>query len=224
MRGPEASRYFLPREQPDRAVDAGGGEFGRACVRRQGSRLRHSRHLDRRHGSRSRRRGVHVGCRARQGGPRPDVDRGDRDAHVRPRAPRRHAVSRQGPAAVVGLPPASQRWLREPGALRLLGEARSAATLRRKARGRGCDQPRRARSHEEVGPRAGGAGGEGRHRHAVAEAGDRRSRRLRGGSVAHPHRAAGARASPGALARRRSCTRSIRGSRSTRRGTRFSKP
>ena len=49
VRGAQASRGLLPREQPDRAVDAGARAVGRAGVRRQGRRLRHSRHHDRRH-------------------------------------------------------------------------------------------------------------------------------------------------------------------------------
>ena len=55
----------------------------------------------------------------------PDADRSRRDAHVRPRASRRHAVSRQGSAAVVGLPPAARQRLRQSRALRVLGQARS---------------------------------------------------------------------------------------------------
>ena len=49
--------------------------------------------------------GVHVGGRARARGRGAGAHRGRRDAHVRSRASRRHAVSRQGSAAVVGLPP-----------------------------------------------------------------------------------------------------------------------
>ena len=65
-------------------------------------RLRHSRHHDRRHRSGRDRGGVHLGRRARARRPRAGAHRARRDAHVRARASRRHAVSRQGSAAVVG--------------------------------------------------------------------------------------------------------------------------
>ena len=54
VRGTEAARGVLPREQPDRVVDAGARAGGRARVRGQGRGLRHSRHHDRRHGCRTR--------------------------------------------------------------------------------------------------------------------------------------------------------------------------
>ena len=54
VRRAAAAGDLLRREQPDRAVDAGRRAVGRARVRRQGGRLRHSRHHDRRHRSRRR--------------------------------------------------------------------------------------------------------------------------------------------------------------------------
>ena len=71
-------------------------------VRRQGGRLRHSRDHDRRHRSRRDRRRVRVGGRTRARGTRPDAHRARLDADVRSRASRRHALSRQGSAAVAG--------------------------------------------------------------------------------------------------------------------------
>ena len=64
VRGTEASRGVLPREQPDRVVDAGARAGGRARVRGQGRGLRHSRHHDRRHGCGRDRLGCRVGGRA----------------------------------------------------------------------------------------------------------------------------------------------------------------
>lgn len=76
---------------------------------------------------RARRRGRHV-------------DRSSRHAHVRPRASRRHALPRQGPAAVVGVPPVVRDRLRQPRALRVLVEARPHPDVCPPARSRGRDQ------------------------------------------------------------------------------------
>ena len=78
-------------------------------------------------GARARRRGRHV-------------DRSSRHAHVRPRASRRHALPRQGPAAVVGVPPVVRDRLRQPRALRVLVEARPHPDVCPPARSRGRDQ------------------------------------------------------------------------------------
>ena len=125
LRGGEAAGDLLPAEQPDRALDAGARQLRGARVRRQGRRLRHSRPDHRRHRSGRSRGGIHVGGRTRARGRGADAHRGRRDAHVRPRASRRHAVSRQGSAAVVGIPPAARHRLCESRALRVLGQARS---------------------------------------------------------------------------------------------------
>ena len=146
VRRAAAAGGLLPREQPDRAVDAGARTIGRARVRGQGRRLRHSRHHDRRHRSRRDRGGVHVGGRARARGRRPGADRARRDAHVRARASRRHAVSRQGSAAVVGLPAAHAAGLRGSEAVRVLARARSDSRPTREARSAGPAERRRARS------------------------------------------------------------------------------
>ena len=85
----------------------------------------------------------------------PDADRAGRDAHVRPRASRRHALPRQGPAAVVGLPAAHDERLRRPRALRVLGDARSdRRATPRKLEAERRHQPRRARSHASARPRS----------------------------------------------------------------------
>ena len=55
------------------------------------------------------------------------------DAHVRPRPPRRHAVPRQGPAAVVGLPGAARRAATRTGSSTTSG--RSAIRCRATPRG-----------------------------------------------------------------------------------------
>ena len=68
------------------------------------------------------------------------ADRSSRHAHVRPRASRRHALPRQGPAAVVGVPPVVRDRLRQPRALRVLVEARPHPDVCPPARSRGRDQ------------------------------------------------------------------------------------
>ena len=88
----------------------------------------------------------------------------------------------------------------------------------------GVIKPDRARSHQGVGARAGGGRGAGGDRDAVAEAGDGRRRRVRGRSAAHPRRGARAGAAPGAAADRGPAARSSRACRSTRRATRSSRP
>ena len=105
-----------PRRRADR----------RPRVRRQGDRLRHSGHHDRRHRSRCDCRGIRLGGRAGARRAGSDADRDRVDAHVRPRPPRRHAVSRPRSAAVVGLPAARRARLRGPRAVRILGRPRSA--------------------------------------------------------------------------------------------------
>ncbi len=109
VRGARAAGGVLRREQPDGAVDAGARELRGARLRRQGARLRHPRRHHRRHRRRRRGRGVHVGGRSGPGRRRPGAHRAGVDADVRPRAPRRHALSRQGGAAVVGLSAAARR-------------------------------------------------------------------------------------------------------------------
>ena len=81
--------------------------IGRPRLRRQGHRLRHPRHHHRRHRPRCRspRRSPGPPNRARAGAGPALIELG-LDAHVRPRASRRHALPRQGAAAVVGLPAA----------------------------------------------------------------------------------------------------------------------
>ena len=79
----------------------------------------------------------------------PDADRARRDAHVRPRASRRHALSRQGSAAVVGLPAAARGGYANRELYDVLGA--SAIRLPRYAatpRGRGPHRRRRSRSHQ----------------------------------------------------------------------------
>ena len=96
--------------------------------------LRHPGHHDRRHRRRRDRRGVHVGGRsgARRRGP--DAHRARLHAHVRPRASRRHALSRQGAAALVGVPAGR-------GAGRLRRPRRCTRSGRRRIRSRST--PRR---------------------------------------------------------------------------------
>ncbi len=94
-------------------------------LRRQSQGLRHSRHHYRRHRSGHRRGGFHLGGRTRASGRRADAHRSDRDADVRSRPPRRHALSRQGSAAVVGLSAPPRDRIRRSRALRVLGQARS---------------------------------------------------------------------------------------------------
>ena len=103
LRRPKAAGDLLRPEQPDGAVDARSRSVGGPRVRRQGRRLWHARHHHRRHRSRRDRGRVHVGGRARARRTGPDAHRAGRHAHVRSRPSRRHAVSRQGSAAVVGL-------------------------------------------------------------------------------------------------------------------------
>ena len=68
----------------------------------------------------------------------PDADRARVDAHVRPRASRRHAVSRQGSAAVVGLPAAAPSSGYADRELYEFWAARDPIPrVRRAARGRG---------------------------------------------------------------------------------------
>ena len=69
-----------------------------------------------RHRSRSDRRGVCMGGRARPRRARSGAHRGRVDADVRPRPSRRHAVSRPRSAVVVGLPAARRAGLRRPRA------------------------------------------------------------------------------------------------------------
>ena len=93
---------------------------GRPGVRRQGRGLRHPGRHPRRHRCGRDRRGVRVGGRARPRGPRSRAHRAGVHAHVRPRAPRRHAVSRQGSAGVLGAIRQLRRRLRGRRALRVL--------------------------------------------------------------------------------------------------------
>ena len=68
-------------------------------------------------------------------GQRPGAHRARRDAHVRPRASRRHALSRQGSAAVVGVPAAHAAGLRRSGAATTFWRARDPIPrLRARAR------------------------------------------------------------------------------------------
>ena len=69
-----------------------------------------------------------------RGGDGPGADRAGVHADVRPRAPRRHAVSRQGAAALVGVSAAAGSGLREPRSVCVLVGARSDSHATR----RGC--------------------------------------------------------------------------------------
>ncbi len=115
------ARRVLRREQPDGPVDTGVGPVRRPRVRGQGGRLRHPRAHHRRHGSRGHRGGLHLGRGTRQGRPGTDVDRGGLHAHVRACASRRHALPREGPAAVVDVRAACRGRVCGRGPLCLLG-------------------------------------------------------------------------------------------------------
>ncbi len=170
MRRAAPAGGVLCREQPDRAVDAGGGAIRRARVRGQGRRLRNPGHHHRRHRCRRDRGGVRVGGRSRPRRRRPGADRARLDADVRPRASRRHAVSRQGCSGRLGVPAARGRRLCEPRALRVLGSARSDRAVQRAAPGGRADRRRRSRALSSRGRSAGRAGSAGGDRRALAGA------------------------------------------------------
>ncbi len=156
----------LPPEQPDGPVNAGLGSVGGPCLRRQGGRLRHAWHHDRWHGPRGDRLGVCLGRRARTRGPRARLDRDRVHAHVRSRAPRRHAVSGAGPAAELGVPVGDRRRLCRSGRVRVLGGARPARHL--------CRSPRKGRAR--VGRRrAAVEGRDGSARRGTSKTGHRRA-------------------------------------------------
>ena len=77
------------------------------------------------------RRRVHLGGRSRPRGRGTGAPRARVDAHVRTRASRRHALSRQGGAAVLGISAAARRGYANREQLRVLGQARSDRALRR---------------------------------------------------------------------------------------------
>ena len=130
----------------------------------------------------------------------PTLDRAGVDADVRPRASRRHALSRQGCAAVVELPAAHRAGLRRPRAPRVLGGARSDSAYAARLRGRGPHRraatsrrfKREAEAFVEAQARAviaaplAGAGARGRRRVRRRAAARRASRcwiRRSGGAV-----------------------------------------
>ena len=134
------------------------------------------------------------------GGPR--ADRAGVDADVRPRPSRRHALSGQGVAAVVGLSAAARLRLRQPRALRVLGHARSDCPLTRRA-----SRPRRSSTAASStgcssGPSAGRGqaqrviAGRGRARTRPASACSRTSRRARGSRCSSRHAAPSRPAAP----------------------------
>ena len=137
------------------------------------------------------RRGVCVGDRARTRGSRAHAHRAGLDAHVRSRASRRHAVSRQRHAAGMGLRAASAVGLRQPRAVRLLGEARSDSALRGAPRGRARHHAPRARQVQGRGRRDRRQRGARRDRRAVAG----RRRRLVSASSRTNHHACGSKSS-----------------------------
>ena len=129
-----------------------------------------------------------------RGGRGPGADRARLHAHVRPRAPRRHALSRQGAADLVGLPRARRR-----AATPIASSTRSGRGATRSPRyaarleAEGVD---RARGPRAVPARGGGArrgGGAQGHRRAVAGAGGGRAR---ASSRARRRAAAASRSSP----------------------------
>ena len=104
VRGAAAAGDLLCPEQPDRALDAGARTSPpSACSPTRPRATAFPGITHRRHRSRRDRRRLHLGGRARARRPGADADRAGVDAHVRPRASRRHAVSREGLRRVVGL-------------------------------------------------------------------------------------------------------------------------
>ena len=103
LRRQTAAGDLLHREQPDCALDAAVVAVGGARLRRQGARLRHSRHHHRRHRPGRGGSSVCLGGRPCTIGPRTGAHRARHDAHGRSRAPRRHALSRQRDRAVLEL-------------------------------------------------------------------------------------------------------------------------
>ena len=169
VRRPPAAGGVLRSEQPDGAVDAGARAVGRPRVCGQGRRLRVAGHHDRRHRSRRDCRRVCVGGRACARRAGACAHRARVAAHVRPRASRRHALSRQGSAAGVGLSAVAGQGYADP-ALRLLGGARSDRGVRRSARSEGILAP--AHSTTQARGRGDSRGaGSGGHRGAMAGAG-----------------------------------------------------
>ena len=155
----------------------------------------------------------------------PDADRTGRDAHVRPRPPRRHALPGQGPAAVVGLPRAARRRLRQQELYDFWAERDPMPRYAAQARVRGRDQPDRARSASRRGR---GDWSRPRRRRSSPCRG-RRPQTAGVGVFANEaprtrDRGARAGASPGAAADRGPAGARNRARPSTRRGTRSSKP
>ena len=150
MRRAPAAGGLLRREQPDGALDAGARTVGRARVRGQGGRLRHSRDHHRRHRPRRDCRRVHLGRRARARRAGPDADRARVHAHVRPRAPRRHALPRARIRhSSWDYPPlAAQGGYADRDLLRFWAARDPIAALRGAARGRGRHRPGRPRRHQ----------------------------------------------------------------------------
>ena len=137
LRRPPAAGDLLRSEQPDRPLDARFRPVGGARLRGEGRGLRHPRHHARRHRARSDRGGLRLGRRAGARRARTGADRALLPAHLRPCAPRRHALPRKGTADLLELSTAVRGRVRRPGALRVLVAARSHPGLRRAARGRG---------------------------------------------------------------------------------------
>ncbi len=87
---------------------------------------------DRRHRSGSGGRRIHLGSRPRACRRWSGAARAHCHAHVRTRASRRHALSRQGVTALLGLSAAARHRLRKSRAVRVLGQARSHCAVRRR--------------------------------------------------------------------------------------------
>ena len=149
-RAPAAGR-LLRAEQSDRAVDAGSRAVRGPRVRRQGSRLRHSRHHDRRDRSGRDRGGVRLGGRARARRQGPGAHRAGlacacaatrttTTCSISARIPqRRGSIRRSGPG------------LRRPRALRVLVDARSHPAYAAGSRPKALIAARRARRDEARG-------------------------------------------------------------------------
>ena len=129
-----------------------------------------------------------------RGGRRTDADRAHRDADVRPRAPRRHAISRPRSASLVGLSRPHRAGVCRPRALRVLGSARSDRHVRGAARSRRVvGRGRRALSSRSRCDGPGRSTGDcGR---PLAGRLDGRRWRVRGGTAARSRGGAGSRRS-----------------------------
>ena len=168
--------------------------------------LRDPGHHARRHRSRGDRRGLRLGGRAGARRRRAGAPRARLHAHLRARAPRRHALPRQGAADLVGLSAAPRGRLCRSRPLRLLVAPRSAQALRGAPDGRRRDRAGRSRAFR--------AGGRGRRRGARREGSSTRrgrspSARARASSRASRHAGRRSRSIPPCgAARTRPCRRS----------------